>query len=127
MLGKSRVNSGKLAGRGLQMLRTIYNNMPKPFKYLYGLITQSMKYKLILSFFIISVLPIVLIGSLLYRSTSDVMVNSVTKSSTDLIMKKISYFDEVFDEVNKMLSEATSSTDTIKYLKLDKRNIDLPE
>ncbi len=104
-------------------VRTILN----PFNTFFSLITSSMRYKLILSFFIISVLPILLVGSLMYRSASQLMVESATKSSSDLIMKKIGYFDEVFDEVNKMLSEATSSTDTIKCLKLNKQNIDLPE
>ncbi len=99
----------------------------RPFRYLYLFISQSLKHKLILSFFLISVMPILLTGSLIYRFTSDIVLNRVTQSSTDLIMKKISYFDEVFYEVNKMLLEATSSTDTIKYLNISKDNLDLPE
>lgn len=99
----------------------------RPFKYLYLFISQSLKRKLILSFFLISILPILLTGSLIYRFTSDIVLNRVTQSSTDLIMKKISYFDEVFYEINKMLLEATSSTDTIKYLNISKDNLDLPE
>lgn len=98
-----------------------------PIKIIGTLVSQSLKYKLFLFFFMISIIPIILIGSLIYRSTSQILVDRVTKSSTDLIMKKISYFDEVFYEVNKILSEATSSTDTVNFLNLNKSNIELPE
>lgn len=109
------------------MLRSILHIFIKPFRNICRKIAQSLKYKMILFFIMISVVPIFLIGILIYQSTSQIFVDRVTKSSTDLIMKKISYFDEVFDEINKIISEGTSSTDTIKLLNLNKDNIDLSE
>ncbi len=87
-------------------------------------IISNLKYKLLIFFILVCIIPILITGTIIYKMTSEIFLEKVKQNSTEMIMKKVSYFDSSFMEIDKILSLTISSYDTLSFLKeVDDNNI----
>lgn len=87
---------------------------------LYQQLEGSLKYKLIVFFIVISILPLAIVGYLVNARSTDLAVNRETENALNLNNTKMSALDRSFNEIEFMLGDLVTNFNTTYYL----QNID---
>lgn len=88
---------------------------------------SSLKYKLMIYFLLVSIIPLLLVGGTSYLISSKVMVNKVRDNSLNLIINNMKNFDVFFKDVETIVSEIATSSEThdyLRYVNIDNINTD---
>lgn len=92
---------------------------------MFKLINSSLKYKFIAYFLMLSVIPIIILGSAAYIVTSNIIEDRATKNSLNMSINKINSFDLSCNNlIETIISDVTSSMDTLVWLKSVNENQD---
>lgn len=106
-------------------MKLFFKNVFIPLKKMLYLINSSLKYKFIAYFLMLSVIPIIILGSAAYIVTGNIIEDRATKSSLNMIVNKINSFDLSCNNlIETIISDVTSSMDTLVWLKSVNESLD---